>query len=203
MKNLVKNQKIKVMRNVVYVLFLVFNIASCGDGIDRKIKNDLNKRFEGADKIEIVNIEADSSYVYGAINSEFSIRLFVSQSNLDITRLYLEYEGEKSKNKRILIYNKMDSIYNSTLATMVEFEDRIKYSKAEKVHRVTYTVTVSEKDYNRSDYYYFNQNNGELYHRDVEWGYFLSELDWEKTIDKAFMYRKELSSAKYELFRKY
>lgn len=187
------------MKRIVYVILLAFAVIACEDEATKKIKSDLNKRYE---KVEIDEIKPDSSYVNGAIHSMRSLSIKVSETNRQIAYLLLEYDEERSIKNKILIYNKIDSIFNRTKSDLIEFDGR-KNWRSEKVYSVNYRVAINGQWVVHKEYYFLNEVNGDALHRPIEWTDFVIERDHDKTIKKATEPIKDILVIKYELFKKF
>ncbi len=172
----------KSFLKILPLTFIIILSIGCNNNPDESlIKKDLNSRYS---KFEIVEIKKDSANVYLAINVLRALEISVSSTNLKIVQtMYDEKDTRTDKQK----CNFIDSLHNSLISSMQEFEDS-KYDKVDECYYVKYLFYKDERKIPKEEYYHLRlMPNGEydIIHRPYEWNDFLIEQGYDEMIKDA------------------
>jgi hypothetical protein len=180
MKNLAK-------ANSLFVLFVFQILLLIGCDNDKSaIKKDLNSRFT---KVEIVEIRKDSTNVRQALNILNSLKVRISEANLNIVKaLYSEDSSNRTPYQNYLY---MDSIQQDIIQSLKKFEDS-KFDKKEPCYYVKYLISKDEIKIPKEEYYFLDKYNGDVLHRPCEWEDFMYEQGYSDIIKDALKYRSEI-----------
>jgi hypothetical protein len=175
----------KTTYSFLLILILQLILVGCNN-INQAIKKDLNSRFT---KFEIVEIRKDSSNVEEAFNMLLSLKVNISDGNLEIVKAgnhfydvsgYDKWSYEKTTNY-------MNSITNKLLNMCHDFM-YLQFSKSEPCYYVKYRIFKDELKVEKEEYYYFriydDGKKTELLHRPCNWNDFLYEQKCIDLIDK-------------------
>ena len=167
---------------VLFILILSIVFVGCNPS-NQAIKKDLNSRFT---KFEIVEIRIDTSNVYDAKMSLLSLKINISDVNLNIAKATNYYYDKQWSYDKTSHY--MDSISTNLSKRYMDFMSLIS-SKSEPCYYVKYRIYKDELKVEKEEFYYFRKNDGvitELLHRPCDWSDFLKEEECTDLSDQCY-----------------
>lgn len=171
-----------------FILSVLLIMNGCISPDNQRIKKDLDSRFT---KFEIVEIKPDSANVQDAFMTLLSLKVNISQGNLDIIKAgnhYYNIDGlGKWSDKKTKQY--MDSITNKLSKMCYDFM-RLQFSKDEPCYYVKYRIFNGALKEEKEEYYsiriYDDGKQIELIHRPYNWNDYLIEQNCLNICDQCY-----------------
>jgi hypothetical protein len=171
---LIKTMKIITVSSILFILVIM---NGCTSQDERRIKKDISSRFTG---FEIVEIKADSANIEDAFNTLNSLKIIISQGNLDIIKAgnhFYNIDGTgKWSDRKTKMY--MDSITSKMSKICYDFM-RLQLTKPEACYYVNYRIYNGAVKEVKEEYYKIRSFDSgkqiELIHRPVNWNEYLIE----------------------------
>lgn len=172
------------------------------DSAKQKINENLNSRFTG---FEIVEIKPDSSFIYDAGNEINSLKIKVSEWNLDIIKSISDYEIGNSKLSGKQTYLHIDSVYSKMEKSLTSFENK-RFQRSEPCFYVKYRIFKAENKIEKEEYFYIHEygdNKTEIVSRPCDWDEFMLQEDYNGLVDKALKFYKDVLDYRYRYTGKF
>jgi hypothetical protein len=190
------------MKRIPQFIVLAIIMIACQDMTKQKINDNLKSRFTG---FEIVEIKADSSFIYDAMNELRSLKLKVSQWNLDIIKSISNYEQGNSPLTGKQTYLHIDSVYMKMEKTLTSFEDK-RFLKSEPCFYVKYRIFKAENKIEKEEYFYirkYGNNKTEIITRPYDWDEFMLREDYQGLLDNALKFYRDILDYRYKYTGKF
>lgn len=170
----------------ISILFILVIMNGCISQDKRLIKKDLDSRFT---KFEIVEIKPDSANIQDAFMTLLSLKVNISQGNLDIIKAgnhYYNIDGiGKWSDKKTNTY--MDSVTKKMSKMCFDFM-RLQFLRSEPCYYVKYRIFNGALKEEKEEYYsirtYDDGKQIELIHRPYNWNEYLIEQNCSDIIDQ-------------------
>lgn len=175
------------MKSLVYIGLLSGLLISCNTA-EKKIKENLKSRYEN---FEITEIEKDSANVYTAYHQFSELKADIVDSNLRIDGILQELGREKNRNKRLVQFLEVDSIYHAVIKRLEEFENT-RYSRPDKCYYVKYNIPEGDTVNSLEEYFYLAKEV--IVSRPVNWDAFLLAEDYDEIAEEVYKFTGELFS---------
>jgi hypothetical protein len=158
------------------------------------IKKDINSRFVNA---EVIEIKPDSANIAVAFNVLKSLKIRVSEANLNIVKqLYPKNDQYPTYQN----YLKAKMVHDTISKEMSDFEGS-EYKYRDFCYYVKFVIPVNENKIQHTEYYFINKYNGDLIHRSTDWKEFLLENKYDEIIDNAMKHYGEILDLKMKLMQ--
>jgi len=190
------------MKKIITLFAVASILTSCQFSPKLKVKENLDSRFTGYD---IVEIKPDSSFIYHALNELSSLKLKVSQWNLDIIKSISNYETGNSNLTGKQTYLHIDSVFTEMENTLTAFENK-RFLKSEPCYYVKYRVYNGVNKVEKEEYFYFHKydnNKTEVLTRPCDWDEFMYQEDYKELIDDALKFYSDILDYRHKYTGKY
>jgi len=182
------------MRNIFIIVAVALLLVSCGS--KSKIKKDLSNRYTSFD---IIEIKPDSSNIKTAMMMCLGLSINISDANLKIVTALSDLESGVSKKSPMETLHYIDSVHNNIIDMGNKFENSVHFTRPDRCFYVKYTLPEGVKKVMKEEYYYINENNGDILHRPCEYKDFMYELKYYDLIQEALKYAKDIIDLKIKL----